>query len=318
MGSRSHATAITARNGAPAVSLVERSQFAPHWLVARRRAAHLEEGSGLAVERKHAIRGHRGIFLGGRASEARMFALVWLFVPAGAVAAVIGTFFALHARNRPGWNAHDAVIADRAGAYRSSQKTVGIVERMRDIPGAVQGAAIAAMFFGIMWIPSIPLVGVGVAIELEHGPGLATLFGIPGIPLSIAHLVLGIRFTKRSESSRSLARGVAIWSLLHNTVLLAATVFANLSPKANTGGSKFQGLDLMQLDSAGVVVVLYAFASMAYAAFALHAAKVHEAIDHAGKLDPAIEDALLVGPAPVAMTSLATAQKVGAEAPSWP
>ncbi len=247
-----------------------------------------------------------------------MFALVWLFVPAGAVAAVIGTFFALHARNRPGWNAHDAVIADRAGAYRSSQKTVGFVERMRDIPGAVQGAAIAAMFFGIMWIPSIPLVGVGVAIELDGsqgGPGLATLFGIPGIPLSIAHLVLGIRFTKRSESSRSLARGVAIWSLLHNTVLLAATVFANVFPAANTGSSKFQGLDLVQLDKAGVVVVLYALASMAYAAFALHAAKVHEAIDHAGKSDPVIEDALLVGPAPILAIAPPIAQ---GDAPSWP
>jgi hypothetical protein len=250
-----------------------------------------------------------------------MFELLWLFVPAGAVAAVIGTFFALHARNRPGWNAHDAVIADRAGAYRSSQKTVGIVERMRDIPGAVQGAAIAAMFFGIMWIPSIPLVGVGVAIELDgsHGaPGLATLFGLPGIPLSIAHLVLGIRFTKRSESSRSLARGVAIWSLLHNTVLLAVTVLANVFPTANTGATKFRGLELMQLDMAGIVIVLYAFASMAFAAFALHAAKVHEAIDEAGKLDPAIEDALLVRPAAVAMTSVATAQKIGADAPSWP
>jgi hypothetical protein len=246
-----------------------------------------------------------------------MFALVWSLVPAGAVAAIIATFFALYARNRPGWNAHDAVIADRAGAYRSSQKTVGFVERMRDIPGAVQGAAIAAMFFGIMWIPSLPLVGVGVAIELDGSqgaPGLATLFGIPGIPLSIAHLVLGIRFTKRSESSRRLARGVAIWSLLHNTVLLSATVVANVF-RVHTSGSKFHGLELMQLDKAGAVVVLYAFASMAYAAFALYAAKVHEAIDHAGQPDPAIEEALLAGPAPVVAIAPPIAH---GDAPSWP
>ena len=127
--------------------------------------------------------------------------------------------------------------------------------------------------------------------------------------------MLGIRFTKRSESSRSLARGVAIWSLLHNTVLLSATVVANVFPAANTSGSKFHCLELMQLDKAGAVVVFYAFASMAYAAFALHAAKVHEAIDHAGQPDPAMEDALLTGPAPVVAIAPPIAQ---GDAPSWP
>ena len=241
-----------------------------------------------------------------------MFAFFWLMAPAAAVFGVVGTFMALYRRNRAGWNAEEQVMVDRAGAYRSSQKSVGIVERIRDVTAAVQAAAITAMFFGIMWIPSIPIVGLGVMMELDkpgHGPGLATLFGIPGIPLSIAHLVLGIRFTKRSAGARGLARGVAIWSLVHNFVLLAVTVVANT--KASDPKGSFE---LMQIEKAGIVVVAYAFASIGFAMYALYAAKVHEAIDDAGRADfvPTIE-----GDLPAPFVPAVRAAHHG-EAPAWP
>jgi len=245
-----------------------------------------------------------------------MFAFFWLLVPAAAVAGIVAIYMHVHKTNRPGWNAEEQVVADRAGAYRSSQKTVGIVERMRDVPSEVQVAAIVALFFGIMWIPSIPLVAIGCMVEADEGPGLAMLFGVPGIFLSIAHLVLGIRFTKREERARGLARGVAVWSILHNVALLALTVMTNVA------GHVTKSVDLVLLDKAGGVVVVYGCASLGFAIFALHAAKVHEALDHLGRVqeppargEPAV---ILPGEIPAAAPVASAAPVALGDAPSWP
>lgn len=249
--------------------------------------------------------------------------ILGLMIPAAGVLGIVALFMHLQQRNRAEWNAEEAVVADRAGAYRSSQKAVGIVERIRDIPSEVQVAAILALFFGVMWIPSIPIVGVGVLFELDGSrgtPGLATLFGTTGIPLSIAHFILGVRFTKREASARSLARGVAAWSIVHN-VLLFAFVFA-----VNLGGHHEKPLETVSLESGlGFIPLLYGCASIAYAVYAMHAAKVHEALDVAGRVDPELEYARLVH-APILPVvphevppGMATAAPVPVgEAPPWP
>lgn len=243
-----------------------------------------------------------------------MFALLWFSVPAAAVLGVIALFMHLHQKNRAGWNAEEPVMVDRAGAYRSSQKVVGIVERIRDVPTEVQVAAIVALFFGIMWIPSIPLVGVGMMVEADEGAGLATLFGIPGILLSIAHLVLGIRFTKRSAAARGLARGVSIWSLVHNLALLGLTLGVNL------GDHPSKSLDLLKLEKGvGAVVVVYALCSIGYALFALRAAKIHEALDLLGRVDEPVQrgEQQVILPAPPVVPIAATPLPFG-EGKAWP
>jgi len=249
--------------------------------------------------------------------------MLGLMIPVAGVLGIVALFMHLQKRNRAEWNAEEAVVADRAGAYRSSQKAVGIVERIRDIPSEVQVAAILALFFGVVWVPSIPIVGVGIMFELDGSrgmPGLATLFGTTGIPLSIAHFVLGIRFTKRDASARSLARGVAAWSIVHN-VLLFLFVFA-----MNLGGYHEKALETVSLEHGlGFVPLLYGCMSIAYAVYALHAAKVHEALDVAGRVDPELAYARQVhapilpavpGDLPPGMATAAPVP-VG-EAPPWP
>jgi hypothetical protein len=247
--------------------------------------------------------------------------MLGLMIPVAGVLGIVALFMHLQKRNRAGWNAEEVVVADRAGAYRSSQRTVGIVERLRDIPTEVQVAGILALFFGVMWLPSLPLVGVGVAVELDGsrgGPGLATLFGTTGIPLSIAHFVLGIRFSKRDASARSLARGVAVWSIVHN-VLLFAFVFA-----VNFGGPHVKSHETVSFEHGlGFIPLLYGCASIAYAVYALHAAKVHEVLDVEGRVDP--EHAYTSAAPPILAVpgdvppGLATAAPVPVgEAPPWP
>lgn len=251
-----------------------------------------------------------------------MFPFIFM-VPAAAVVGVVALFMHLHKRNRAGWNTEEPVVADRAGAYRSSQKTVGIVERIRDVPTEVQVAAIIALFFGIMWIPSIPIVGVGVMVEADEGPGLAMLFGIPGLFLSFAHLILGLRFTKRTESARGIARGVAIWSIVHNVALLAFTVMVNVA------GHVSKSIDIVHFDKVGLVVFVYASASLGYAGYAFYAAKVHEALDRLGRVEeqpsriepnvilPGTEDGASA-PLAAPVAGPVNAALGAADGPSWP
>ncbi len=185
-------------------------------------------------------------------------------------------------RNQASWNETVQVVAPPTGAYRDGERRVGFVELVRQIPGRIQVAAIVALVFGVMWLPSIPLVGLGVAVEADHSPGLATFFGIPGIPLSIAHFVLGLRITKRSASARSFARVVGAWSIVHNVLLLGATTYANAVPGAASEAFRM----CRMTDGAGVVVVLYALASIAYAVFAMSAVRENLGYDDEGDPSP--------------------------------
>jgi hypothetical protein len=207
-----------------------------------------------------------------------VFALLWVVAPIIAAVVIIASYRASVRRNQASWNESVEVVAPPTGAYRDGERRVGFVERVRQIPPRVQTAAILGLVFGVMWLPSIPLVGLGVMVEADHTGGLATFFGIPGIPLSIAHFVLGLRITKRSVSARRFAKVVGTWSIVHNVLLLGVTVFAN----ATTEGAAEAFRTCRISEGGGVVVVLYALASIGYALFAMVAVRPDPTYDDEG------------------------------------
>lgn len=197
------------------------------------------------------------------------FALFLVLGPLVAAMVIKASYRASARRNQASWNESVEVVTPPTGAYRDGERRIGFVERVRQIPARVQTAAILALVFGVMWLPSIPLVGLGVAVEADDGAGLATFFGIPGIPLSIAHFVLGLRITKRSGSARRFARVVGTWSVVHNILLLGVTFWTNMLPSGMGGPFRLCRLS----EGGGVVVILYALASIAYAVFAMVAVR---------------------------------------------
>ncbi|NOU28203.1 MAG: hypothetical protein HOO96_09890 [Polyangiaceae bacterium] len=209
-----------------------------------------------------------------------MFALLRVVGPIVLAVVILASYRASVRRNQASWNESVEVVTPPTGAYRDGERRVGFVERVRQIPPRVQTAAIVALVFGVMWLPSIPLVGLGVAVESDDGAGLATLFGIPGIPLSIAHFVLGLRITKRSASARRFARIVGTWSIIHNVLLLGVTFWTNMMPRG--AGAAFRVCRISE--GGGVVVVLYALASIAYAVFAMVAVRPDPTYDDEGDL----------------------------------
>lgn len=198
-----------------------------------------------------------------------MIALLCVLGPLLVAAVVIASYRAAVRRNEASWNETVEVVAPPTGAYRDGARRVGFVELVRQIPGRIQVAAILGLMFGVMWLPSIPLVGLGVAVESDHTPGLATFFGIPGIPLSIAHFVLGLRITKRSASARRFAHVVGVWSIVHNVLLLGVTAYANTLPRYVDQAFRMCRME----EGGGVVVVLYALLSISYAVFVMHAVR---------------------------------------------
>lgn len=213
-----------------------------------------------------------------------MFELFLLGIPAALVVTVVLTYRGVVRRDEHAWTMHEVVMVDVPGVYRASQRRPGVVERFRRTPKDLKVTALFALIFGVMWLPSLPVVAVGALVELDGSngrPGLATLFGLPGIALSIAHFVLGLGFTRRGAKSRKLARGVALWSVLHNVVLIGfvfhVTFFA----------ADDHVRQIAKLDALGSVAVLYALLSMGFAWFAWRAAKVHETLDLLDSQSPA-------------------------------
>ncbi len=211
-----------------------------------------------------------------------MFALLWVVGPILAAVVIVASYKASVRTNQASWNESVEVITPPTGAYRDGDRRAGFVERVQQIPGRLQTAAILGLFFGIMWLPSIPLVGLGVAVEADHTLGLASFFGVPGIPLSIAHFVLGLRITKRSASARRFAHVVGAWSLIHNLLLLGVTLLANLMPQVV--GEPFSMCTMR--NGGGAVVVLYALASITYAVFAMVAVRSNPTYDDGSDLWP--------------------------------
>jgi len=198
-----------------------------------------------------------------------VFALFSVLGPLLVAVVIIASYRASVRRNQASWNESVEVVTPPTGAYRDGERRIGFVERVRQIPPRVQTAAIVALVFGVMWLPSLPLVGLGVAVEADDGPGLATFFGIPGIALSIAHFVLGLRITKRSASARRFARVVGTWSIVHNVLLLGVTFWTNMMSRTLSAPFRMCRMS----EGGGVVVVLYALASIAYAVFAMVAVR---------------------------------------------
>jgi hypothetical protein len=238
-----------------------------------------------------------------------MFELFLLGIPAALVATVVLCFRAVVKRDERAWSTHEVVMVDAPGAYRDVQKRPGVVERLRETPSELKVTALFALVFGVMWFPSLPLVAVGALVELDGAqgkPGLATLFGLPGIALSVAHLVLGLRFTRRGAKSRDLARGVAIWSTVHNLALLGFVGFVSVSDRLE------EVHRIARLDALGPVVVLYALLSIGFAWYAWRTAKLHERLD---ELDSSVMSA--VGAAPIVPPIEAPVVAYG-EAPPYP
>ncbi len=205
-----------------------------------------------------------------------MFELFLLGIPAALVVTVVLAYRGVVRRDEGVWSTHEVVMVDAAGSYRASQRRPGLVARLRETPKALKVTALFSLIFGVMWLPSLPLVAVGSLVELDGPrgkPGLATLFGLPGIALSMAHFVLGHRFTRRGAKSRALARGVAIWSTVHNLALVSFVLYVTFSEAED------QVYRMARLDALGSVAVLYALLSMGFAWFAWRAARVHESLD---------------------------------------
>ena len=239
-----------------------------------------------------------------------MFELFPLGLPVALVVTVVLTYRGVVRRDERAWTTREVVMVDVPGAYRDPQRRAGVVERLRQTPSELKFTALFALIFGVMWLPSLPVVAVGALVELDgsHGrPGLATLFGLPGIALSIAHFVLGLGFTRRGVRSRNLARGVALWSVVHNLVLVGFVLYVTFS------GAEDEVYRIARLDALGSVSVLYALLSMGFAWFAWRAARVHEALD---VLDSEAPIATTVLSTPVVPTEVSVAAY--GEAPPYP
>lgn len=242
-----------------------------------------------------------------------MFELFLLGIPAALVVTVVLTYRGVVRRDERAWTTHEVVMVDAPGAYRASQRRPGVVERFRQTPRELKVTALFALIFGVMWLPSLPLVAVGSLVELDgsHGrPGLATLFGLPGIALSIAHFVLGLGFTRRGEKPRKLARGVALWSTVHNLALVGFVLYVTFS------GAEDEVSRMVKLDALGSVAVLYALLSMGFAWFAWRAARVHETLDLLDSRAFPAPESPLVTSTPVAPTEMPVAAY--GEAPPYP
>lgn len=229
-------------------------------------------------------------------SVTSMYAMVELFlmgIPVALVVIVVLTYQRVVRRDEGTWTTREVVTVDVPGGYRAPQRRPGVIERLRETPSALKVTALFALIFGIMWMPSLPLVAVGALVELDGSrgkPGLATLFGLPGIALSIAHFVLGLRFTRRGAKSRRLARAVALWSTVHNISLVGFVLFVTF------GVTDAPALQLARLDALGAIVVLYAMLSIGFAWFAWRAADIHETIDDSGADVPEVPIAPLEPP----------------------
>jgi hypothetical protein len=75
------------------------------------------------------------------------------------------------------------------GAYRSA-----LVREERTVfspPAQIDVVAATSAFLGMMWLPALPVVLIGLLFEADSGPGPALVFGVPGLFLSGAIMCTG-------------------------------------------------------------------------------------------------------------------------------
>jgi hypothetical protein len=179
-------------------------------------------------------------------------------------------------------------------------------------PGLVVGTSIFSIYLGMGWLPSAPLVLLGMAIELYDGCGVggATLLGIPGMALSVAVLVCGVKLARKSPNAAAWARKVGLWALVHNVVVVL-TVFA---------GSMVRGSDTLSdfgvARGLGGAALGYALVSFIHAALLLEAARVVRRADEVR----ARQDAELAGAEPITapVEAAPMAPSELGPAPAWP
>lgn len=161
-----------------------------------------------------------------------IFLLAWLGVSIGAVVAAILYYKSDGQRARLTWAPPPEPLQVRtigthdAGAYRGGGIALEVVERVAEAPPVPRGLALTCLIVGIAWLPALPIVGIGALV----GDHFAQTFGLAGVPLSIAYWVVGRRLQGPFGNAIRLGRKVAVWSAIHNSLLLIAAVAAPLLP----------------------------------------------------------------------------------------
>jgi hypothetical protein len=187
----------------------------------------------------------------------------------GCIVAPLNRYTNALERGRATWP-HTLVVTHETpgGAYRGS-----VVREEHVVlapPRLVKGVAMASAFMGMMWIPSLPIVGFGILFEAGCGKiGPAIAFGSTGMALSLAIFVTGPKLLERKRVD--VARFVAAWSILHNVAILIAIVLVTTGVAERAGAiADWQMYSLSEW--IGWVALAYVAGSLVHAVTMLRAA----------------------------------------------
>jgi hypothetical protein len=203
-----------------------------------------------------------------------LFAIVGLGILTACVVAPMTRFSRAMARGKAMWpRTVVRTLEAPLGAYRSS--TVREERTIHAPPRFVEIVAIVSAFMGMAWLPSLPIVGLGLAVEADKGggPGPALVFGLTGMALSIGIFVTGPRLLERRRVGG--ARLVGWWAILHNVAILVAMILVST---AAARGEEAGGAWMMYslTEPIGWIALGYVLFSIAHAIALLRAAKLCE------------------------------------------
>ncbi len=177
------------------------------------------------------------------------------------------------------WTVLEQTPSPMGGAYRSSWKWI---PRNPGAPMLVQVASVWSFALLGPALLSVPAMLMGMSEETESKTGSvvgpAVVFGPTGFLLAIMIFSAGWSMYKRREQSRRLARGVAIWSIVHNI----AVVYAVVASSVAVDPGAWRDFDIHTL---GWTALAYATVSFAHAFTLLAATQTHERVDHASNTD---------------------------------
>jgi hypothetical protein len=196
----------------------------------------------------------------------------WLLGAIPVVAGPIGLYALLSRRRRDRWPLRIERWASHAGgAYRG-----GVLTKIDPgrAPPLVVATALLSLYLGAAWLPSLPLVFFGMMVELaDHAePGGATLLGIPGILLSGAILVAGVKLARKSPNAATWAHRIGVWAALHNVAVLVV-IFVGSAAGEDAAIADFA------LDKVGGIALGYALVSFLHAAMLIGSARVVRTAD---------------------------------------
>lgn len=184
-------------------------------------------------------------------------------------------------RSRNEWTVFEKVPTPIGGAYRGGWTWI---PRDAGAPMLVQVASVWSFALLGPALLSLPMMLMGMAEEAESkngsGIGPAAIFGPTGFLLAVSIFTAGWKLFKRREHSRRFARGVALWSVMHNVAVVIAVIASTTSE--TPGG--WRDFDIHAL---GWVALVYATVSFAHAFTLLAATQTHERIDAAHPADVA-------------------------------